>query len=320
MGWTADKIPSQQGRKALITGANSGIGLEAARELARRGAHIIMACRSRDKAEAAMADIRQDVQDASLEFLPLDLSRQKSIHEAAAAFKQAHSSLDLLINNAGIMWVERALTEDGFESQLGTNHFGHFTLTGLLLDRLLPVAGSRVVTVSSIAHRGARIRFKDITWEQDYGRHRVYAQSKIANLIFAIELQRRLTAAGAKTQSIACHPGISSTNLFAPGLISQSPLRLGALIKPFILLVSHSPERGALPTLYAATAPEAEPGGYYGPTRIREAVGAPGPAYATRYARSPEIGARLWALSEQLTGVSYPLASEVVVAPSGQKT
>jgi len=307
MGWTADRIPSQEGRKALITGANSGIGLETARELARQGAHVIMACRSRDKAEAAMADIRQSVPDASLEFLPLDLSRQKSVRDAAAAVKQAHSTLDLLINNAGVMWVERALTEDGFETQLGTNHFGHFTLTGLLLDLLLPVPDSRIVTVSSIAHRGARMRFDDLTWEKDYGRHRAYAQSKIANLIFAIELQRRLAAAGANTLSVACHPGISSTNLFAPGLISQSPLRLGALIKPFILLVSHSPERGALPTLYAATAAEAEAGGYYGPTRMREAVGAPGAAYATRYARSPEIGSRLWEVSEKLTGERYPL-------------
>ncbi|MCH8544895.1 MAG: SDR family NAD(P)-dependent oxidoreductase [Alcanivorax sp.] len=305
MSWTTRDMPDQSGRTALITGANSGIGLEAARALAARGAHVILACRSEDKAAKAMADIQRKLPEASLEFLPLDLSSQKGVHESAAILRSRHNKLDLLINNAGIMWVQRALTDDGFESQLATNHFGHFALTGLLLDMLQDVPGSRIVTVSSIAHRGGRICFDDLSLANGYTRQRAYAQSKVANLIFAIELQRRLAAAGAQTISVACHPGVSGTNLVNPGVIEQSPLKIGALVKLVMPLFTQSPKNGALPTLYAATA-DVTPGGYYGPARLKETMGPPTEAYATRYARDEEIGERFWHMSCALTDLHYP--------------
>ncbi|WP_111655539.1 oxidoreductase [Isoalcanivorax indicus] len=305
MSWSIKDIPDQHGRRVLITGANSGIGLEAARALAGKGAHVILACRSQDKGEAAMADISRDYPKASLEFLPLDLSRQAAVHESAAILRQRHDRLDLLINNAGIMWVQRELTEDGFESQLATNHFGHFTLTGLLLDMIRDVPGARIVTVSSIAHRGGRMHFDDLSLAGNYQRQRAYAQSKVANLIFAIELQRRLTAAGAQAISVACHPGVSGTNLVTPGLVDQSPLKIGAVVRLLMPLFTQSPKNGALPTLYAATTEDIEPGGYYGPARLKETMGPPTRAYATRYARDEEVGERLWHMSCALTDMHY---------------
>ena len=309
MPWNPTDIPDQSGRTALITGANSGIGLYAARMLAERGAHIILACRSEPKADRAMRWLHQRVPKASLEFAELDLSRQQAVHETAARIRARHERLDLLINNAGVMWLERALTEDKLETQLATNHFGHFTLTGLLLDLLLPIPGSRVVTVSSLAHRGGRIHFDDLNLGRGYGRQKAYAQSKVANLIFSIELQRRLSAAGAQTLSLACHPGVSNTNLVGPGLIRQSPLRIGALSKLIMPLVTQSPRSGALPTAYAAVSNQVEPGGYYGPAWLGEFMGPPTTAYATRYARNPEIGQRLWQRSLEITGVDCPALS-----------
>lgn len=317
MPWTPNNIPDQSGRVALITGANSGIGLYAARGLADKGAHVILACRNKSKADKAIRWLHQRVPKASLEFLELDLSRQQAVHQAADELRRRHSQLDWLINNAGVMWLERSLTEDKLETQLATNHFGHFTLTARLLDLLLPLPGSRVVTVSSLAHRRGRIYFSDLNLSGSYTRHKAYAQSKVANLIFAIELQRRLENAGAKTISLACHPGISNTNLINPGLIRQSPLRVGALAKLAMPFFSQSPRSGALPTLMAATGNKVEPGGYYGPSWLSEFLGPPGPAYASRYARNPEIAERLWALSLEITGAhceALPTWSEVTEA------
>ncbi|MDF1628694.1 MAG: oxidoreductase [Alcanivoracaceae bacterium] len=306
MSWTPNQIPPQDGRVAVITGANSGIGFHATRELAQRGAHVVMACRNEKKARQAMAEIRADIPNASLSFVPLDLSSQKSVRDAATLIRHQQEKIDLLLNNAGLMWLEEGLTEDGFEQQIGTNHFGHFTLTLQLLERMEKVPGSRIVTVSSIAHRGGKIHFDNLTLQGEYGRQKAYAQSKLANLMFAIELDRRLQQAGALTRSLACHPGISNTNLAVPGIVEQSPLKIGKVVDLVWPLFTQSAEKGAWPTLYAATSANAEGGHYYGPRGWFEAMGAPAPARARRYAQDAEKGQRLWQLSEQLTGEHYP--------------
>lgn len=306
MSWTPNRIPPQDGRVAVITGANSGIGFHAARQLARHGAHVVMACRNEKKAREAMASIRSEIADASLSFVPLDLSSQKSVRDAATLIRRQQRKIDLLLNNAGLMWLEQGLTEDGFEQQIGTNHFGHFTLTLQLLERMVKVPGSRIVTVSSIAHRGGRIHFDNLTLQGEYGRQKAYAQSKLANLMFAIELDRRLQRSGAQTRSLACHPGVSNTNLAVPGIVEQSPLKIGKIVDWIWPLFTQSAEKGAWPTLYAATSADAEGGHYYGPNGWFEAMGAPAPARARRYAQDPEKGQRLWQLSEQLTGEHYP--------------
>lgn len=306
MSWTPNRIPPQDGRVAVITGANSGIGFHAARELARHGAHVVMACRNEKKAREAMAKIRADIANASLSFVPLDLSSQKSVRDAATLIRRQQRKIDLLLNNAGLMWLEEGLTEDGFEQQIGTNHFGHFTLTLQLLERMEKVPGSRIVTVSSIAHRGGKIHFDNLTLKGEYGRQKAYAQSKLANLMFAIELDRRLQQAGAQTRSLACHPGVSNTNLAVPGIVEQSPLKIGKIVDWIWPLFTQSAEKGAWPTLYAATSADVEGGHYYGPNGWFEAMGAPAPARARRYAQDPEKGLRLWQLSEQLTGEHYP--------------
>lgn len=301
MSWMPTDIPDQTGRIAVITGANSGIGLRAADHLARRGATVIMACRNLDKAEAARRDL-----PGTTEVVELDLARQASVRDAAAAILQKHGKIDLLINNAGIMWLQEGRTEDGFERQFGINHLGHFTFTGLLLPALREVPGSRVVTVSSIAHRGGRIHFDNINLDGKYGRQRAYAQAKLANLMFAVELERRLRDSGAETRSLACHPGLASTNLAGPGIAEESPLRIGRVAHWLWPLVTQSAEKGAWPTLYAATAAQAKGGRYYGPAHFREAMGPPREARPRRYATDPDLGRRLWELSEKLTGLSYP--------------
>ncbi|MCC1495899.1 oxidoreductase [Alcanivorax sp. 1008] len=306
MSWTPNQIPPQDGRVAVITGANSGIGFHATRELAQRGAHVVMACRNEKKARQAMEEIRADIPNASLSFVPLDLSSQKSVRDAATLIRHQQEKIDLLLNNAGLMWLEEGLTEDGFEQQIGTNHFGHFTLTLQLLERMEKVPGSRIVTVSSIAHRGGKIHFDNLTLKGEYGRQKAYAQSKLANLMFAIELDRRLQQAGALTRSLACHPGVSNTNLAVPGIVEQSPLKIGKVVDLVWPLFTQSAEKGAWPTLYAATSADAEGGHYYGPRGWFEAMGAPAPARARRYAQDAEKGQRLWQLSEQLTGEHYP--------------
>lgn len=316
MKWTPDDMPSQKGRTALVTGANSGIGLEAARVLAQKGARVILGCRDADRAADAVVDIHRTAPHAVLETLHLDLSSQASVAKAAAQVREHHKTLDLLINNAGVMWLPRSLTEDGFEMHLGTNHFGHFALTGLLLDLMVDVKDSRVVTVSSLAHRSGRVSFRDPTLTHGYNRARSYAQSKVANLIFAQELQRHLSKRGAKTVSVACHPGLANTNLASVGLIGQFPLKLGSIIKQAMPFVTQSAESGALPTLYAATAPEVEAGGYYGPNRLFETIGTPGRARISRYAQDPGIGRRFWDLSVALTGVDY---SPRAHAPGGSR-
>lgn len=303
MAWSPSEIPDQTGRVAVVTGANSGIGFKAAHHLAAKGATVVMACRNLEKARIARARLPAD---ANVRIVELDLGSQASVKKAAGEILAEYPRLDLLLNNAGIMWLEEGRTEDGFERQFGINHLGHFTLTGLLLPALRDVPGSRIVTVSSIAHRAGRIHFDNIHLDGQYGRQRAYAQAKLANLMFAVELDRRLQRAGAQTRSLACHPGIASTNLAGPGLVEETPLGIGRVVRWLWPLMTQSAEKGAWPTLYAATSEHAQGGHYYGPANLKEAVGPPREARPRRYAMDSDKGQRLWELSEHLTGQHFP--------------
>jgi NAD(P)-dependent dehydrogenase (short-subunit alcohol dehydrogenase family) len=303
--WTAADIPDQSGRTAIVTGANSGLGLATARELARAGAAVIMGCRSVGKGEEAARRIRGAAPDARLEVATLDLADLGSVRDFAAQAADRHPRLDLLINNAGIMAAPRRLTRDGFESQFGTNHLGHFALTGLLLPALLKAPAPRVVTVSSTMHRGGKLNFDDLNGERKYSRWGAYGQSKLANLMFCFELQRRAIAADTALLSLAAHPGYASTNLqFA------APDRLYEKAYMWIgnRLFAQSADMGALPTLYAATVPDLPGGTYVGPGGIGEQRGHPKVVTAAGKAYEESDWRRLWEVSEQLTGVQYEFA------------
>ncbi|MEE2732318.1 MAG: oxidoreductase [Pseudomonadota bacterium] len=313
--WSEDNIPSQAGKRVLITGANSGIGLAAAKVLAAKGAHVILACRNEAKALQAMATIRQAHPKASLQFLALDLGSLDSVRAMAQDFLEQYDRLDGLINNAGVMWLPKGTTRDGFESQIGINHFGHFALTGLLLPALLKQPGSRIVTVSSIAHRAGNLNFDDLFFERRaYGKHKAYGQSKLANLVFARELERRLNLAGTQTISVAVHPGVSNTSLGQYRTETPSSRIVSRLAQLLTPVLGQSALKGALPTLYAATAEAVQGGDYIGPDGFYEAFGSPAPAASTRRSRNPEIARKLWEVSEQLTGVVYPFESQQAVA------
>jgi NAD(P)-dependent dehydrogenase (short-subunit alcohol dehydrogenase family) len=301
--WTADVIPDQRGRVAVVTGANSGLGLVTARRLARAGATVVLACRNDAKGEEAAAAIRRDTPGASIEVGRLDLADLASIERFAAEQSGRHERLDVLVNNAGIMYTPQGKTTDGFELQFGTNHLGHFALTGRLLPALLAGPASRVVTVSSLEHKRGHLRLDDLMLEQHYGRYRAYRQSKLANASFGIELDRRLRAAGTGLISVLAHPGYSATNLQFTG----QPLthRIGAAIGNRVL--AQSAEMGALPQLYAATAPDVEGGSYLGPGGLGEMRGHPTVVRTTDEAIDPVSARRLWDESERLTGVHYDL-------------
>ena len=301
--WTAGDMPDQTGRIAVITGANTGLGLETAKALAEHGASVVLAVRNLDKGKAAAARITADHHGADVTVQQLDLSSLASVREAADAVRRSHARIDLLINNAGVMYTPRSTTADGFELQFGTNHLGHFAFTGLLLDRLLAVACSRVVTVSSVAHRiRARIDFDDLQSERGYNRVAAYGRSKLANLMFTYELQRRLASAGSTTVAVAAHPGLSNTEL-----VRDSPRVLRALNAVFGPYVAQGAAMGALPTLRAATDPSVLGGQYYGPGRLRELRGHPEVVESSRQSHDADIQRRLWAVSEELTDVRYPV-------------
>lgn len=305
--WTADDIPDLTGKTIVVTGGNSGIGFEAARQMARKGAHVVLACRDARRASDAVEQIRTLQPSASLEAMSLDLASLESIRRFARDFAAKGVALDVLCNNAGVMAIPRRTTAEGFEMQLGTNHLGHFALTGLLLEPLLAAPASRVVTVSSTAHKPGRIDFDDLHGEKRYRKWIAYAQSKLANLLFAYELQRRLEAAGARTISLACHPGYSATNLQAVGP-QMSGSRLAARLMDLgNRLFSQSAAMGALPTLYAATAPDARGGDYVGPDGFMENYGHPRKTRSTARSQDRDVARRLWDVSEQLTAVRYPL-------------
>ena len=294
--WTTHNIPDQTGKIVIITGANSGLGLESTRALADKGAHVIMACRDTGKGWTAMAPILDANPAAALEVMPLDLADLSSVRAFAAAFSNKHSRLDILMNNAGVMALpQRQETADGFEMQFGVNHLGHFALTGLLLDHLLATPNSRVVTVSSNAHKVGRIQFDNLDAEKSYSQWGAYCQSKLANLLFAYELQRRLDESDANTISVAAHPGYAATNL-------QRTSKLSLLMNR---LIAQDQATGALPQLRAATAADVRGGDYYGPDRFFEQRGHPVKVQSNRASHDEAVARRLWSVSEKLTGVQY---------------
>lgn len=302
--WSEGDVPDQSGRVVVVTGANTGIGYETAAVLAYRGAHVVLAVRNLEKGNAALARIVAASPRADVTLQQLDLTSLDAIRSAADALRAAYPRIDLLINNAGVMWTPKQVTADGFELQFGTNHLGHFALTGLLLDNLLSVRDSRVVTVSSLGHRlRAAIHFDDLQWERGYDRVAAYGQSKLANLLFTYELQRRLAAnTDARTIAVAAHPGGSNTELARnlPGVFR--PLK--AVLGPVLF---QSPAMGALPTLRAATDPAVEGGQYYGPAGFLEQRGRPKLVESSAQSHDEESQRRLWAVSEELTGVSFPV-------------
>lgn len=301
--WTVANIPGQAGRIAVITGANTGIGFHTAAALAGKGAAVVLAVRNLDKGKGAKSRITAQYPDASVAIHHLDLTSLRAIRESADEIKSAYQRIDLLINNAGVCYTDKSHTQDGFELQFGTNHLGHFALTGLLLDRLLHTDGSRVVTVSSVGHRTlAKINFEDLQSERTYNRVKAYGQSKLANLLFTYELQRRLALKGAPTAALAAHPGGSKTDLLR---------NMPAWIRPPAQMIwnmwAQSAAMGALPTLRAATDSAAQGGQYYGPDRILENHGYPKVVRSSKQSHDKPLQSRLWAVSEELTGVTFPL-------------
>jgi NAD(P)-dependent dehydrogenase (short-subunit alcohol dehydrogenase family) len=301
--WTADSIPDQTGRTFIVTGANSGLGYETTRELAGHGAHVIMAVRNEAKGREALATLRGAQPDASLELRRLDLADLDSVRAFAEGIIADEVPVHVLVNNAGIMMPPRSLTKQGFESQFGANHLGHFALTALLLDTVKAADDGRVVTVSSNLHKRGSIHFDDLTGERAYSPTAFYAQSKFANVLFGLELDRRLRASGLPVKSILAHPGYSSTNLVSTG--PKGPM---ALVMQWVTpILAQSAAMGALPQLYAATDPNAQSGQFFGPDRMGESRGYPTLVQPVGTAKHPETAARLWQLSEELTGVHFAL-------------
>lgn len=301
--WSEDRIPDLTSKVAVITGANSGLGWEATRMLAARGAHVVLACRSETKAREAVSRLHHKIQDSSSEFMALDLSSFASIERFADKLTAKHDRIDLLINNAGVMALPQRETADGLEMQMGTNHFGHFALTGRLLDTLLATPGARVVTVSSGLHERGSMRFDDLMGTKRYDKWGQYSQSKLANLLFAYELHRRLQKLDTELISVACHPGYAATNLQSAGPAMERSIvrRVGMALSN--LLFAQSARMGALPTAYAATHPDMTGGEYVGPTNGWR--GYPSKVKSSRASHSEEDAQRLWTISEELTGVTY---------------
>jgi NAD(P)-dependent dehydrogenase (short-subunit alcohol dehydrogenase family) len=303
--WTADDIPDQHGRVALVTGANSGLGFQTARALAGKGATVVMGCRNQVKGAEALTKVLDEHPRAHAELVELDLADLASVHKAANDVLARHDRLDLLVNNAGVMAIPRTTTADGFEMQFGTNHLGHFALTGLLIERLLASEASRVVTVSSTAHRWGRMRFDDLQWEKRYSKWRAYGQSKLSNLLFTRELQRRLAAADASTIAVAAHPGYASTHLQAVGPEQSGSKVMGRVMPHANRVFAQSDEQGALPQLYGATATDVVGGEYFGPDGRFEQQGGPTRVSTNKAAQNDEDARRLWDISTELTGVRF---------------
>ena len=304
--WTVSDMPDQTGKIAVVTGANSGLGYESAQALIRRGAHVVIACRNQTKAAAAYDQLEACAPETSLDSIPLDLSSLDSVREFAETFTAKYDRLDILLNNAGVMAPPRGETAEGFEMQFGTNHLGHFALTGRLMPTLLATPASRVVTVSSFANLAGRINFDDLQSRKGYSRYPAYMQSKLANLLFALELERRLELAKADTISIAAQPGLAHTNLQSTTAQASGSAAEGRVYDAMMGTLSMTAEAGAAPQLYAATMPDVRGGDYYSPNFLYFR------GYPTRIApplqaRSQETAERLWRVSEEMTGVEYPL-------------
>ena len=301
--WTTAQIPALQGKTVLITGANSGIGYQAALELARHGAHVLLACRSQQKGEQALARLLSEAPGSSAELVLLDVSLLADVRRFVAEFLTRQRPLDILINNAGIMALNpRQVTSEGFERQFATNHLGHFALTGLLLPAIMAAPAPRVVTVASLAHRGGKIHFDDLQMERSYSPWGAYNQSKLANILFARELAGR--AVGSHLLSLPVHPGVSQTSIVDNGP-GANDLKTRVLFN-FAKFLTQTDADGALPTLYAATSPDARSGDYIGPNGFMEMKGSPIVVKPRPHALDEATGQRLWSVSEQLTGVIYP--------------
>jgi NAD(P)-dependent dehydrogenase (short-subunit alcohol dehydrogenase family) len=292
--WTANDIPDLSGKTAVVTGANSGLGYETALGLARHGAHVVMACRDERRGTEAVQRLRTDAPTASAELSLLDLADLASVRKFAEAYAGERDGLDILVDNAGVMALdERRQTADGFEMQLGTNHLGHFALTGLLLPQLQARPSARVVAVTSFGHKVGRMNFDDLQWERSYRKWLAYGRSKLANLLFIFELDRRARAAGSTLVATAAHPGYANTNLQAGTSFQWSNF------------MAQSAADGALPTLYGATAPDAQGGEFFGPDGFLQQRGAPKRVTAAKKAYDADDARRLWEVSEELTGVTY---------------
>ena len=301
--WTTANIPDLTGKVIIVTGGNSGIGFEAAKEFARKGAKTVLACRSMEKARVALDQIQSEIPDAQVEIMHLDLASLESVRKFADQFNAQYDRLDVLLNNAGIMMVPYGVTEDGFEQQFGTNHFGHFALTGLLIDLLTQTPDSRVVNISSNGHRFGSMDFENLMFAngQEYSPIGAYGRSKLANLLFTYELQRRLDASGASTIATAAHPGISESNL-AGHLFERWHLEF---LMPLMGLFLQSAAMGALPSLRAAVDPNLSGGAYVGPHGPRESKGYPVLVESNEASHNLEDARKLWEVSEELTGVQY---------------
>jgi len=295
--WSAETLGDQSGRIAIVTGSNSGIGFETTRMLAGKGATVVMACRNLEKANPKADEIRAAHPGADVEVMQLDLSDLDSVRRFAEAFRAKHSRLDLLINNAGIMVPPYGKTAQGFETQFGVNHLGHFALTGSLLDLITNTPGSRIVTVSSVAHLMGKIDFSDLNWENGYKAQAAYGQSKLANLLFTYELQRRLAAAGKDTLAVAAHPGWTETNL-------QAHAKSVKFMNRFF---AQNALMGALPTLFAATEPSVDGAEYFGPSGFMEMNGPPKKVKSNKRSHDRNVAERLWNISEELTGVRFQI-------------
>lgn len=302
--WTPERLGDLTGRTILITGANSGIGWEAARILANRGAHVVLTARSEAKAADAVDRLRAGRPDLDLSTVLLDLADLGSVRAAATVIRERYPELDALVNNAGVMALPYRTTADGFEMQLGTNHLGHFALTAELLP-LVEAAGGRVASVSSMAARRGAIDFDDLMGERSYRKWDAYSQTKLANLLFTLELERRLRAADAAAIAVACHPGWAATNLQAAGARMEGSRVKELGMRVVNSLLSQSAERGAWPTVFAAAGDGVVGGGYYGPEGIAESRGPVGPAGFPGRSRDEEVARRLWEVSEELTGAEW---------------
>lgn len=303
--WTVDDIADMKGSTVLITGANSGLGLESARALAGKRAHVIMACRNADKAQTAASELRESHPEASVEVMTLDLSSLSSVRAFSNVLHQRHTKLDLLMNNAGIMAIPYTTTADGFEMQFGTNHLGHFALTAQVFDLLLAAKAPRIVNVSSQAHLMGKLRWEDLNWAQSYSKWSAYGMSKLANLLFTYELARRAQSKGLPVTSVAAHPGYAATNLQYAGADMSGAAFMGKVTRMINPLLGQKAQMGALPQLYAACASDVSAGDYIGPDGLFSARGYPTKVKSNAASHDPDAQRRLWEVSETLTAQRF---------------
>ncbi len=307
--WNLEHMPDLAGRVAIVTGGNSGLGFETVQALAQKNAQVILTSRSEEKGATARDEILKTVPDARIEIMQLDLANLQSVRDFAANFKAKYARLDLLINNAGVMALPYQKTADGFEMQFGTNHLGHFALTGLLLDTILNTAGSRIVNLASNAHKWGQVNFDDLMRAKKYKKWEAYGQSKVSNLLFTYELARKLDAAGKReTLAVAAHPGYSATNLQSAGPRMEGSSFGEALMSVGNSLLAQSAAMGTLPTLFAATEADVKSGDYIGPDGFQEFWGHPKKVSSNDHSRDEAVAARLWDVSEELTGVRFNFA------------